>query len=78
MSRLAGQQSHPLVWTSIRGCPVTFILEDGGTLDLAEGELRGDLGVDPRPPDGIVGALEGFLMQAAAARYRAGPDSGER
>lgn len=46
-------------------------------LDLAERKLKGDLGVDPSPLDGVVGARS-FLMAADPARYRGGRNHGER
>ena len=41
--------------------------------------FKRDLGVDPGPLDGVVGALKAFLIPAAAAaRDGGGPDGGQR
>ena len=81
-SRLAAAIS---VTFARRGTVIPDGVPDGLSLAFAEDavkrqqweSLKRDLEVDPGPLDGVVSALETFLMSAAAAaRERARPDGG--
>ena len=83
-SRLAGAISATF---ARRGTAIPDAVPEGLSRTFAEDAVKRqqwesfkrNLGVDPGPLDGVVGALEGFLMPAAAAaRDGGGPDGGER
>ena len=83
-SRLALAISAPF---ARRGTAIPDAVPDGLSRAFAEDAVKRqqwesfkrNLGFDPGPLDGVVGALEGFLMPAAAAaRDGGGPDGGRR